>query len=185
MPHVTREKLDAAVPHILAAPKDGAAISMLCLRPNFGERRFVDEISLTQAQGIPGERWSRTPWLKLADGTPDPQIQVCILQQRVLDLVWRDRAETVHPGDTCIADLDMSYENLPTGQLLQVGSAILRVSEHFNDACVKWKARYGADAKDWVNDPKNIPYRLRGILCSIHQDGLISTGDILSKLDPK
>ena len=182
MNHVTREDLDRAIPDILAAPKDGAAIDMLCLRPAYNERRFVDRIELTRAEGIPGERWLKKPWLTLPDGSPDPSIQVCVLSKRVLDLVWRDRDTVLHPGDTFIADMDLSEDNLPEGQILEVGTARLRVSGEFNDACVKWKARYGADAWAWVKVPEYRSYRLRGILCSVEQDGHIETGDILRKL---
>ncbi|PIE14398.1 MAG: hypothetical protein CSA70_01145 [Rhodobacterales bacterium] len=182
MTQVTREELYEALPHILAAPKDGAAIDMLCLRPDRGERRFVDEIEVTRARGIPGERWTTAPWLKTDDGDPHPGIQVCVIPKRVLNLVWRDRENTPHPGDTFVVDMDMSEANLPTGQILQAGTARLRVSEVFNDACVKWKVRYGKEAKDWITAPSHPELRLRGILCSVEQDGIIRTGDLLRKV---
>ena len=183
MTHVTREELDRNIPDILAAPKDGAAIDMLCLRPSYGQRRFVDQIEVTREFGIPGERWATRPWMTLEDGSPDPAIQVCILQKRVLDLVWQDRENTVHPGDTFIVDMDLSHANLPVGQLLSVGSAVLRVSSAFNNACAKWKGRYGSDALEWVREPENETHRLRGVLCSVERDGVFQTGDILRKLD--
>ncbi len=179
---VSRIELDAAVPHILAAPKDGAVIEQLCLRPGYNQRRFVDAIEMTRTGGISGERWASAPWLRLPDGRPHPGIQVCILQKRVLDLVWRDRARTPHPGDTFVVDMDLSVANLPEGQLLRAGEVVLRVSSVFNDACVKWKARYGADAKDWITAPGNPPLRLRGVLCSIVTDGTVRNGDRLAKV---
>ena len=182
-PTVTRAELDAAVPHILAAPKDGAVIEQLCLRPGYNQRRFVDEITMTRAGGIPGERWAEAPWLRLADGRPHPGIQVCILQKRVLDLIWRNREHSPHPGDTFIVDMDLGTDNLPEGQLLQAGDVVLRVSGVFNDACVKWKTRYGDDAKAWVTAPGHPPLRLRGILCSIERDGRVRNGDLFRKLD--
>lgn len=184
MSHVTTEELMRALPHVMAAPKDGAAISMLCLRPERNKRRFVDEITLTRENGIPGERWKDQPWLRTEDGAPHPGIQVSILQQRVLDLVWRDRENTVHPGDTFIADMDLSEANLPVGQFLEIGEAVLKVSDVFNDGCVKWKARYGREAKDWITMPGHPELRLRGVLCSIERDGIIRAGDILRKIDP-
>ncbi|WP_239113397.1 hypothetical protein [Shimia biformata] len=165
----------------MAAPKDGAAISMLCLRPARNTRKFVDRIEVTKDKGIPGERWATSPWLTLPDGSPDPAIQVSILPQRVLDLVWRDRVNTVHPGDTFIVDMDLSEANLPEGSILQAGSALLRVSGVFNDGCVKWRARYGAAAKDWITASGHPELRLRGILCSVERDGVISNGDRLTK----
>ena len=175
--HATTDELMAALPGVLSAPKTDSAVEYLCFRPGFGERRFVEEMSVTKADGIPGERWGVAPWLKLPDGSGHPGIQVSILPRRVLDLVWRDRETTVSPGDTFVCDLDMTEANLPEGQLLSVGTAVLRVSEVFNGSCAKWKVRYGADAYDWARAPGHKHLRLRGILCSIEQDGVIRLGD--------
>jgi hypothetical protein len=177
IPPVTMPDLMAALPGVLAAPKTGSAVEMLCFRPGYGQRDFVTTLTVTRDQGIPGERWGTAPWLKGPDGRGHPGIQVSILPRRVLDLVWRDRDGTVHPGDTFICDLDTSEANLPEGALLSVGTAVLRVSEVFNDACAKWKVRYGEAAYDWVRVPDHRPLRLRGLLCSVEQDGIIHLGD--------
>jgi hypothetical protein len=173
----TADELAAALPDVLSAPKSGGAVEYLCFRPGYGERRFVDSLTVTRDQGIPGERWGTAPWLKLPDGTGHPGIQVSILPRRVLDLVWRDPATQLHPGDTFVCDLDTSEANLPEGQLLAVGTAVLRVSEVFNDGCAKWKVRYGAAAYDWVRAPEHRHLRLRGVLCSVKTDGTIRNGD--------
>lgn len=178
--HVTTAELKAALPGVLSAPKTGSAVERLCLRPDYGQRRFVDEITVTKAQGIPGERWGTSPWLTLPDGTGHPGIQVSILPSRVLDLVWRDRESTVFPGDTFICDLDMTEANLPAGLLLGVGTAVLKVSDVWNDACAKWKVRHGEAAFDWVRAHPQL--RLRGVLCSIEQDGMIRNGDAVEVL---
>jgi hypothetical protein len=178
---VTTAQLAAALPHVLAAPKTDAPIETLCFRPAYNQRQFPSELHLTRDQGVPGERWLTQPWLRLPDGRPDPNIQVSILPLRVMNLVWTDRENTLHPGDTIIADLDTSLANLPAGTLLQVGTAILRVSNEFNDGCVKWKARYGKDAKDWITAPGHAELRLRGVLCAVEQDGIIRLGDRLTK----
>lgn len=171
-----------ALPHVLAAPKTDAPIHSLCFRPGFQQREFPSELTMTVAQGVPGERWLTLPWLKLPDGSPDPRIQVSILPTRVMDLVWRNRDSQPHPGDTIVADLDTSEANLPAGTLLQAGTAVLRVSTLFNDACVKWKVRYGTDAKDWITCDGHPPLRLRGILCSVEQDGVVRLTDRIRKL---
>jgi hypothetical protein len=178
---VTMAELMAAMPHVLAAPKDDAVVDHLCFRTGYGQRSFPDRLTLTRDRGIPGERWMTAPWLRLPDGSPDPDIQVSILPRRVMDLVWRDRDGTPHPGDPIVADMDMSEANLPVGSLLQVGTAVLRVSGLFNAACAKWKVRYGADAKDWVDAEGHPPLRLRGILCAIVGDGEVVIGDRITK----
>ena len=154
----------------------------MCFRPARHDRSFPDTLSLTRAAGVPGDRWLTDPWLRLPDGAPDPDIQVSILPARVLDLVWQPGDAAPHPGDTIIADLNMSLANLPPRSLLLVGKAVLRVSGLFNDGCVKWKARYGADAKQWITAPGHPELRLRGILCAVVQDGDVRVGDTMHKI---
>lgn len=178
----TADELMAALPGVLSAPRSGGAVDMLCFRPGFGQRDFVKELTVTRAKGIPSERWGTAPWLKLEDGTGHPGIQVSILPRRVLDLVWRDRDNVISPGDTFVCDLDTTEANLPEGQRLQVGTAILRVSEVWNDGCAKWKVRYGTPAYDWIRAPEHRALRLRGILCSVEQDGVIAMGDAVQVL---
>jgi hypothetical protein len=179
---VTAAELAAALPQVLAAPREDAPITGLCRRPGFGLREFPETLAMTRAEGVPGERWLTLPWLKLPDGSPDPSIQVSILPSRVLDLIWRDRAGTVHPGDNIVADLDCSLANLPAGSLIGAGTAVLRVSDEFNDGCVKWKARYGREAKDWITLPGHPPLRLRGIYCAVERDGEVRLSDRLQIL---
>lgn len=175
---VTEEALMAALPHVLAAPRDRTQVRQLTFRPGFNLRTHPDRLRLTPAEGVPGERWLTAPWLRLPDGRPDPDIQVSILPARVLELV-RLSEEQPHPGDTIIADLDTSVANLPAGTLLQAGSATLRVSGLFNEGCAKWKARYGAAAKDWITRAGHPELRLRGILCAVVAAGEVAVGDTL------
>jgi len=176
---VTATELAAALPHVLVAPKTDAPLHSLCFRPAPNQRSFPDHLHLTRASGIPGDRWLTAPWATLPDGSPDPRIQVSILPTRVLDLVWRNRATTPHPGDPIVADLDCTTTNLPPGSLIRAGTALLRVSDLFNDGCVKWKARYGPAAKDWIIAPGHPALRLRGVLCEVIEDGVITLADRL------
>jgi len=66
--------------------------------------------------------------------------------------------------------------------MIRAGTAILRVSQVWNDGCVKWESRYGTDAYDWLRDPATKPLRLGGILCSIEQDGVVMREDRLQVL---
>lgn len=175
----TAETLAAALPHVLSAPRNAGPVTMLCLRPAIGQRAFPDRLTLTRTAGIPGERWLTMPWLRLLDGSPDPAIQVSILPARVMNLVWRAGDDAPHPGDPIVADLDMTEANLPEGTRLQAGSAVLRVSSVWNDGCVKWKARYGAAAKDWIVAAGHRELRLRGVLCSVETDGEVRLGDVI------
>ena len=182
--HVTLAECQAAMAHVLSAPKDNALISQLCVRPGFEVRSFPQEVSVSVASGIAGDgRWLTKPWLRLENGDPDPSIQVCIISQRVMDLCWKDRESSLHPGDLFAVDMDLTEENLPAGSRLQAGSVILEVSTVFNDACAKWVKRYGKDSYKWVNAPEHRALRLRGILCKVVQDGVIRVGDRLVKVE--
>lgn len=178
----TADELAAAIPHVLAAPATDGPVHLLCTRPTRNARRFEQTLSLTRQHGVAGDREMQEPWLKLDDGRPDPRIQVSILPLRVLDLVWRDRETVAFPGDTIIADLDMSEDNLPEGSLIRAGTAVLRVSDIWNRGCAKWRKRYGNDAYAWTSNESHKSLRLRGILCSIEEDGTVSIGDVISKL---
>jgi hypothetical protein len=174
--------LAAALPHVLAAPRRDGQVRLLCARPRHNARSFPDSLTLTRAAGVVGDCEAATPWLTLPDGRADPQTQVSILPARVLDLVWASRDPKLHPGDNIIVDLDLGHANLPTGCLLRAGTAILRVSQEPNDGCAKWKVRCGKAAYDWVRAPAHQPFRLRGLFCSVEQDGVLTRGDTISPL---
>ena len=146
-----RSKLEllAAIPHIKDAPKKEAIIENLCFRPERNQRSFPEFMELTPNEGIKGDRWLESPWLKLSNGEPDPGIQVSILSTRVWNAV-KFGPEAIHPGDTFMSDFDTSEENCPAGTILSAGTAKLKVSGIFNEGCVKWKVRYGVDAKNWI-----------------------------------
>jgi hypothetical protein len=174
--------LAAALPHVLAAPRVDGPIRLLCARPKPNQRTFPDRLTLTRATGVVGDFEASRPWLTLPDGSPDPRNQVSLMPARVLELVWRSREPRLHPGDNIAVDLDLSHANLPTGTLLKVGTAILRVSDEPNDGCAKWKVRCGKDAYAWVRAKGTAQHRLRGLYCSVEQDGIVTLEDRISPL---
>lgn len=184
-PNTTRftslEFLNARREWALDAPKDNAPILTLCVRPAEGEREFTQTLRLDPEQGVVGDRWLRKTWIYLPDGQPDPRIQVCLMGSRVLELVRREGNGAMHPGDNIIADMDFSEANLPVGQRLRVGTAVIEVSDVFNTACSKWQQRYGADSLKWINLPENKPLRLRGILALVVEAGEVRLTDTIRK----
>jgi hypothetical protein len=179
---VTAEELAAALPLVLAAPRDGGVVRLLCVRPQPNARTFPETIQMTRAHGVTGDFEASRPWLTLPDGSPDPRNQVSIMPWQVLELVWRDRDRVPHPGDNIAVDMNLTEANLPVGTLLQAGSAILRISDEPNDGCVKWKVRKGRAAYDWITHPDHLPLRLRGLYCSVEKDGEMRLGDQLRRL---
>ncbi len=179
---VTSGELAAALPGVLAAPKDAGQVRLLCSRPKPNARTYPDRLDVSRSQGVAGDFEMSRPWLVLPDGSPDPRNQVSIISWRVLDLVWRERNPLAHPGDNIAVDMNLTEENLPVGTFLAVGSAVLRVSDEPNEGCVKWKVRFGRDALDWVAAPGHLPLRLRGLFCSVERDGNVRLGDTVRRL---
>jgi hypothetical protein len=179
---VTAAELDAALPAILAAPRDTGVVRLLCARPKPNARTFPQTLTLTRAMGVADDFEASRPWLTLPDGSPDPRAQVSIISWQVLNLVWRDRDRVPHPGDNVAADMNLTAENMPVGTLLAVGTSILRISDEPNNGCVKWKVRNGRAAYDWTMHPDHHALRLRGLFCSVEQDGELRLGDTLRQL---
>ena len=73
---VTAEELAAALPAILAAPRDGGLMRLLCARPSPMPAPFPQALTLTRATGVAGDFETSRPWLDLPDGSPDPRNQV-------------------------------------------------------------------------------------------------------------
>jgi hypothetical protein len=178
----TAEELHAALPGVLAAPRDAGEVRLLCLRPKPNARSFPRSLTLSRTGWVEGDFERSRPWMRLADGAPDPRIQVAMMSWRVLGLVWRERDRVVFPGDNIVVDMNLTEENLPAGTRLAAGSAVLRVSDVANDGCVKWRVRCGDAASDWTTAPARAPLRLRGLFCSIERDGVVTVGDTICKL---
>jgi hypothetical protein len=178
----TAEDLAASLPHVLSAPRDHGVVRLLCVRPSPNARSFPDSLTLTRACGVAGDCESSRPWLALPDGRMDPRIQVSIMSSRVLDLVWRERDRVTYPGDNIAVDMDLTAGSLPEGALLSAGTSILRVSDVPNDGCAKWKVRCGRAAFDWTSAPERAQLRLRGLFCSVEQDGVVRLGDVIRRL---
>jgi len=180
--YVTREELDRALPDVPVASKNGTKVEMMCSRPDRIQREFPEVLKFTVDGGIEGDYEMDKPWLKLPDGSPDPRIQVSIISRRMLDLVRLDRENTTHPGDAIATDLDMTHENLPVGSRLKVGTAVVEISDVWNDGCAKWKVRMDRPANDWISAPEHESLRLRGIYCRIVGDGEVWLNDTITKI---
>jgi MOSC domain-containing protein YiiM len=125
--------------------------------------------------GVHGDRW----W---GSHPGNPDVQVSIMNSRLLDLVAGARERWSLAGDNLIVDLDLSLSNLTPGQKVRAGTAILEVSEVPHTGCSKFSARFGADALRFVNLGQGKELRLRGLLARVAQPGVISVGDRLGKL---
>src|SRR5436190_14187881 len=97
--HLTAEELAAGLAEILAAPKDTGSISLIVARPQSDQRLVLDRVQLSPAGGVAGDRWQAASWLKLPDDSPDPAVQVTLMNARCIALVAGDREFWPLAGD--------------------------------------------------------------------------------------
>ena len=86
-------------------------------------------------------------------------------------------------GDNLFIDMDLRPDNLPPGQRLAIGSAVIEITAVPHTGCVSFVERYGKAAVVFVNAPKGKAMRLRGIYARVVQDGRVTVGDRVVKVD--
>jgi len=182
MRHLTREELEAGVGDIRRAPKDEGVLHMIVRRPNVDERELLDEAQLSIDEGVVGDTWRLRSSSRMPDGGPHPDMQLNIIGTRAIGLIAQDRARWALSGDQLFVDLDLTGENLPAWTKLQIGSAIIEVTDQPHTGCGKFVSRFGVDAMKFVNSPLGRSLNLRGINARVVQPGTIRVGDVVRKL---
>jgi hypothetical protein len=119
---------------------------------------------------------------KTADGKADPEMQINIMNSRVIALVAQDPQRWPLAGDQLYIDMDLSPENLSPGTQLSIGSAIIEVTAPPHTGCKKFVARFGLEAMLFVNSGIGKQLNLRGINAKVIQAGTVHINDIVEKL---
>jgi MOSC domain-containing protein YiiM len=104
------------------------------------------------------------------------------MNARTIALVAQEKARWALAGDQLYLDLDLSIENLPAGQQLALGSAVIEVTPIPHTGCKKFIARYGLDSVRFVNSPIGKSLRLRGLNAKVVQPGTVKVGDVVRKI---
>lgn len=173
--------LDQHLDHVRAAPRDGGSIELLVRRPGVDTREALETAELDPACGVVGDDWIARASRSTPDRSPDPDDQVTIMNTRVLAAIEPDRSRWLLAGDQVYVDADLSVENLPPGTRLALGSAIVEVSAKPHTGCSKFSARFGPDARRWVNSTAGSELRMRGLNARIVQAGVVRVGDTLRR----
>jgi hypothetical protein len=174
--HRSTEELNAAIGLIDEAPTDRGRLEAIVARPSVGERRELTTAELSTAEGLVGDSWAQRPSRFTDDGSPEPARQLTLMSSRAV-AAMAERSDWALAGDQLFVDLDLGTANLPTGALVEIGSAVLSVSAEPHRGCAKFQARFGVDAARWVNSPQHAERRLRGINAAVVTEGRIAVGD--------
>jgi hypothetical protein len=180
--HLTMAELEAALDTIRDSPKDNGVLELIVRRPQIGAREVIDAGELDPVLGLVGDSWPRRGSKRSADGGPHPQMQLNIMNARVVALVAQDKQRWPLAGDQLFADMDLSAANLPPRTRLQIGTAVIEVTEEPHTGCMKFVERFGLDAMKFVNSIERKDLHLRGINAKVVQRGTIRVGDRLTKV---
>ena len=177
----TAEELEAGLKQIRQSPKDNGVLALIARRPRSEEREVLETAEISLVEGLVGDNWKTRGSTRTADGSAHPEMQITLMNARVIALVAGEREHWAIAGDQLYIDLDMSARNVPPGTRLSIGSAIIEVTSHPHTGCKKFAARFGAEATKFVNSPLGRELQLRGINARVINPGVVKTGDVVRK----
>jgi hypothetical protein len=180
--HLTTSELEAGLDVIRSAPKDEGVLELIVRRPAINDREIVEEAELRLGEGLVGDSWNRRRSKTTPDGSPNPLMQLNIMNSRVTALVAQDKDRWQLAGDQLYMDMDLSEENMRAGTRLSLGSAIIEVTPPPHLGCQKFVARFGMEAMRFVNSPLGKQLHLRGVNAKVVQGGIIRVGDVARKI---
>jgi hypothetical protein len=167
---------------IRQSPKDGGRLEMIVRRPESEQREVLQEGRLDAAEGLLGDNWKERSSARTPDGSPHPDMQLTIMNTRLIALLAQDKSRWQLAGDQLFIDMDLSEQNLPPGTQLALGSAVIEITDQPHTGCKKFSARFGLDAITFVSSDAGKELRLRGIYARVIQPGAIRVGDIAKKI---
>jgi hypothetical protein len=175
--HLIREELEAGLDAIRQSPKDEGVLDLIVRRPDVGVREVLDQGHLDVADGLVGDNWRTRGSRRTKDGSAHPDMQLNVMNSRVIALVAGEQARWALAGDQLFVDVDLSEANLPAGTRIALGSAIIEVTDQPHTGCEKFVARFGLEAMKFVNSPIGRALHLRGINARVVTPGSIRVGD--------
>lgn len=181
-PARTQDEIAVRLDAMDASPADNGTVEMIVCRPDMGERRVLDEGTFDEQRGLLGDNWLARGSRHSDDNSALKGAQVAIMNSRIIAAIDPDRTRWPLAGDQLFLDIDLSAANLPAGQRLQIGEAVLEVSKIPHTGCSKFSERFGKEATRFVNSREGRKARRRGINATIIKSGVVRVGDSVRKL---
>jgi hypothetical protein len=180
--YLSAVELERGVDHIIASPSDNGELQLIVSRPEVERRETPETARLDTEQGLLGDNWLARGSRHMPEGVADPEMQLNIMNTRVVQLVAGTEDRWVLAGDQLFVDMDLSAENLPPGTQLAMGDAIIEITEPPHTGCKKFAARFGTDAMLFVNSGRGKTLSFRGICAKVIKSGDIKVGDLACKI---
>jgi hypothetical protein len=182
MRHLTMEELDAGIDEIRQSPKDAGVLELIVRRPQADTREVLAEGELDLVEGLVGDSWKTRGSSRTADGSSNLDMQLTIMNARVIALVAQEKDRWPLAGDQLFIDIDLSTDNVPPGTQLALGTAVIEITAQPHTGCKKFMARFGRDATKFINSPLGKQLQMRGVNAKVVQPGLIHMGDVVRKI---
>jgi len=175
--HLSRAELEAGLARILESPKDAGRIALIVQRPASNQRNEVSRGELTIEDGLVGDNWKSRGSGAMPDRSAHRDMQLTVMNSRAIDLIADEPSRQSLAGDQLYVDLNLSEANLPPGSRLQVGAAVIEVTDIPHTGCRKFVQRFGRDAMEFVNSETGRKHNLRGINAKVIHAGTVRIGD--------
>lgn len=191
MTHRTTSELEAQVADFQGSPRDVGTLDLIVRRPAIGERETLSEGELDRTVGLVGDSWAGRASSRTSDGTAHPDMQLTLMNSRVVGFLAGDPERRALAGDQLFVDLDLGVDNLPAGTRLTFEGGPddgirpqIEVTAQPHTGCAKFVERFGAEAMAFVNGRIGRPLRLRGLNARVIVPGTIRVGDQLRVTRP-
>ena len=182
MEHLTHDQLMETLDDVRASPADGGTLELIVQRPGEDQRVVLDEAELNFEEGLAGDSWNQRGSGRTEDGSPHPDMQLNIMNARILRHIARDPERMPLAGDQLVVDLDLSEENLPAWTRLAIGDAVIEITDQPHNGCAKFTQRFGREAHRFVNSDLGKQLKLRGVNARVVTPGTIRSGDVIKKI---
>jgi hypothetical protein len=181
MTHVALAALEQGLTEVLGAPKDSGKVELIARRPAENEREVLTHAELDPVEGLVGDGWRARGSKATEDGSAHPDMQLTLMNARAAALVAGSRDHWPLAGDQLYVDIDLSSANLPPGTRLEIGSAVIEITDIPHTGCGKFSRRFGVDALKFVNSQAGRDLNLRGVNARVVSGGTVQTGDAVRK----
>ena len=99
MKHLTMAELEAGLDEIRKSPKDAGILDLIVCRPRIEKREVLEQAELDLVEGLVGDSWSTRGSSSTPDGSANPDMQINIMNSRVIALVAQHKDRWPLAGD--------------------------------------------------------------------------------------
>ncbi len=110
MKYVTMAELETGLEDIRQSPTDAGVLELIVRRPQVEAREVLKVGKLDLVEGLVGDNWKTRGSSQTADGSAHPDMQLNIMNARVIALLAQKKGRWVLAGDQLYIDLDLTQK---------------------------------------------------------------------------